>query len=98
MAKQEDPALWGSLRRRNKQEKAQILLLKSWIWVGEEILIDLSATSILGLMSCKSRQAIVYYKYYFSVSHAGVDVHVDVYSISHFTALLSHGLVPRVIG
>ena len=30
-AEQEGPALRGGLRGRNKQEKAQILLLKSWI-------------------------------------------------------------------
>jgi len=30
-AEQEDPVIWGSLRGRNKQEKMQILLLKSWI-------------------------------------------------------------------
>lgn len=30
-AEQEDVALWDSLRGKNKQEKAQVLVLKSWI-------------------------------------------------------------------
>lgn len=94
-AEQEDVALWDSLRGKNKQEKAQVLVLKSWIWV-EEILIDLSVTSILGSVCCKGRWTLVPYQHYqLCISCAAVSVQLTFTgdSISHFTPLLSHGLL-----